>query len=103
MASQQTFNYDEFLVKFRTACAAHGIDPQTGTTSYQMVHLVVERRRALWKPRRNRWWQRSDRWRVCPPYRSPTEQAAIWHLYQTTCRAERKHRLRFTARPAAEA
>ncbi len=102
MASQRAFNYDEFLVKFRTACAQHGIDPVEGATSYQVVHLVVDQRRARWNPNLNRWWRRSGLWGGCPPYHSPTEQAVIWHLYRITYRMERRRWLRRKLREAVE-
>ncbi len=83
----QKFNYDEFVRGFRAACERRGVDPARGATGYQVVNAVVDRRRAVRKwsrlPQRH-WWQNPDLWLNCPPYRSETEQQAVWNLFTET-------------------
>lgn len=51
-------------LKFRAACATHGVDPLEGSTSYQVVHIIAEQRLAA---RRNAsdagWWRDHNLWR----------------------------------------
>lgn len=81
MTSARRFDYDEFVEDFRVACARHGIDPARGASEYQVVHVVTEARRAAWQPERWRWWHEQDLWLNCEPYRSETEQEAIWNVF----------------------
>ncbi len=84
MAPRRGFNYDEFVRGFRAACAQQGIDPARGATGYQVVNVVVDRRRAARRQRRSaqqHWWQNPGLWLNCPPYRSETEQQAVWNLF----------------------
>ena len=91
------FDYDDYVRGFRAACARHGIDPAQGATGYQVVHIAAERRRADWTP--SRWWQQHEFWTDCPPYRSETEQDALWQVFSeayllTIRRVVRARRLR---------
>ena len=80
MTSKQKFNYDEYLREYRKACAKHGIDPVEGATGYQVVHVVAEQRRAA--QQQSRWWQHHEMWLTCPPYRSETEEDAVWGVFK---------------------
>lgn len=84
MTPTKKFNYDEYVRGFRAACAQRGIDPAHGANGYQVVNTVVDRRRAARQrakhPQRH-WWQNPGLWLNCPPYRSETEQQAVWNLF----------------------
>jgi hypothetical protein len=82
MASTQHFDYDDFVRKFRAACARRGIDPQEGASGYQIVHITAQQRHEA-RPI-DRWWLQNDLWRDDPPYHSETEQGAIWLLFRQT-------------------
>ena len=90
MTLQNSFNYDEYVRGFRAACVRRGIDPLEGATGYQVVHVVAEHRRAAWRhaaerqaaQQQRRWWQHHEMWLNCPPYRSETEQEAIWGVFR---------------------
>ncbi len=78
MTPRSSFDYDAFMRAYRAACAARGIDPERGASGYQVVHVITERKA---KRQADRWWQRHERWLSCPPYRSDTEQEAIWNVF----------------------
>lgn len=86
MTHGRSFDYDEFLRGFRAACARRGIDPANGSTSYQVVHVAAEARRAAWQANRwwshHQWWTNHELWLNSAPYRSETEQEAIWNIFQ---------------------
>ena len=89
MALTLKFNYDEFVRGFRAACERQGIDPAQGATGYQVVNTVVDQRRARRRSLRgaaalDAWWCNPDLWLNCPPYRSETEQQAVWNLFTET-------------------
>ncbi len=79
MALARRFDYDEFVDDFRAACARRGIDPVRGASSYQVVHVAAELRRA--DAPIDCWWRRHELWLDCPPYRSDTEQEALFRIF----------------------
>src|SRR4051812_42429678 len=79
MTSTRPFDYDEFVHDFRDACAQYGIDPALGATEYQVVHVIAETRRRAYQP--GGWWMQHDLWLNSAPYRSDTEQEAIWNVF----------------------
>lgn len=96
MTPTKRFDYDDFVQRFRAACARHGIDPAEGATGYQIVNMVVDDRRDRLRERlrkalhrrqmiqsdaETKWWQHPDLWLNCPPYRSETEQQAVWNTF----------------------
>lgn len=79
MQADRQFDYDEFVRGFRAACARRGIDPQEGSTLYDVVLVLAdaaEARRTV-----DQWWQRHKLWRDCEPYRSEVEEEVIWSLF----------------------
>ena len=79
VTSRRPFNYDEFMMRYRIACEQRGIDPVVGANGYQVVHITAEQRRRSWHP--SRWWRQHELWLNCPPYRSETEQEALWQVF----------------------
>lgn len=108
MTSVDRFDYDDFVARFRAACAAYGIDPARGASGYQVVHVRAARQRAAAEAanRADRWWEQSDLWLSCPPYRSETEAEAIWNVFseayglmaQAVARAARLRRAQLALR-----
>jgi hypothetical protein len=104
MTSARNFHYDDYLRAFRATCAQRGIDPLQGATGFQVVHFLADRQQARLSDSRDRWWERSDLWQDCPPYRSETEEDAFWHLFRDAyvltvlrvIRAERRRRMRLS-------
>jgi hypothetical protein len=91
MTPAREFDYDEFLREFRAVCARRGIDPVRGATAYQVVHVVADARRAAYPANRRGaqqgwahrlWWTNHELWLNSAPYRSETEQEAIWNIFQ---------------------
>ncbi len=105
MASRHRFDYDDFLRRYRTACARRGIDPARGANGYQVVHVAAERQRTT--RARDCWWQRHEIWLHCPPYRSETEQEALWNVFMesyavTAAKIAQAVRLRCSQMPLRE-
>ena len=108
MTSARNFHYDDYLRDFRAACAQRGIDPIQGASGYQVVHLTAEQRRAA-RPL-DRWWQRHELWTDCPPYRSETEEEALWQMFseaylltvRRVVQAKRLHRAMLSLRELHE-
>jgi hypothetical protein len=88
MTLTRQFDYEDYRKQFRAACARRGIDPLYGASGYQVANLRAEQRRAEWKAAQQRgwgqvaWWQKHELWLNCPPYRSETEQEAIWQVFR---------------------
>ncbi len=68
------FDYPRYKAQFRSACAARGVDPLRGATTYQAANIRAEQRRAR---RCGRWWLNERLWEDAPPYHSPGELAVI--------------------------
>lgn len=82
MQKHRRFNYDEFLSGFRAACARWGVDPETGATSYQVIHIRVDLARAAHQP--DLWWQRHEIWQGSLLHRNALEEGVIWDLFLDT-------------------
>ena len=81
MTSRPQFDYGEFVRRFRVVCARSGIDPLTGATSFQVVHLMAEQPTNRLKYKPNRWWLQHDLWLDSQPQHSEVEEEAIWNLF----------------------
>lgn len=65
----------DYLAEFRAAAAARGIDPERGSTAYQVALVKAEiagRQRNV-----TEWWRRREMWYKPGAARSTTEERAL--------------------------
>jgi len=64
---------------WRELCEKHGIDPVEGATTYQVVNVRVEQRKA--EPSSCWWAEDAQMWAFAPPYHSDLEETVLFKVF----------------------
>lgn len=77
MTQRKPFDYQSFITRFRQRCAARGVDPLNGATTFDVVTLKADTNRAQTAATVTDWWQDAELWCEAAPYRDVVEEDAL--------------------------